>query len=72
MVALKDVGVGIADNQLISGLDWNILPGERWAIVGENGCGKSTLLKSVTVSLGSKHTAPRRAAPRRAAPIHAT
>ena len=26
----------------------NILPKERWAIVGTNGCGKSTLLKSIT------------------------
>ena len=28
MIALKSVGVGIADNQLISELDWNILPGD--------------------------------------------
>ena len=28
MIALKGVGVGIADNQLISELDWNILPGD--------------------------------------------
>ena len=28
VIALKGVGVGIADNQLISELDWNILPGD--------------------------------------------
>ena len=45
---LKDVDVGVGDNTLISGLDWSILPNERWAIVGTNGCGKSTLLKAIT------------------------
>ena len=45
---LKDVDVGVGDNTLISGLDWSILPNERWAIVGSNGCGKSTLLKAIT------------------------
>ena len=38
----------MGDNTLISGLDWSILPNERWAIVGTNGCGKSTLLKAIT------------------------
>ena len=47
-LTLQNVAVGIADNCLIANLNWNILPKERWAIVGTNGCGKSTLLKAIT------------------------
>ena len=36
-LTLKDVDVGIADNTLIKNLNWNILPNERWCIVGTNG-----------------------------------
>ncbi|MBI5519188.1 MAG: ATP-binding cassette domain-containing protein [Desulfovibrio sp.] len=29
---------------LLSGIDWTILPGEHWAVLGANGAGKTTLL----------------------------
>jgi iron complex transport system ATP-binding protein len=29
---------------LLDGVDWRVLPGERWAVVGPNGAGKTTLL----------------------------
>jgi ABC-type molybdenum transport system ATPase subunit/photorepair protein PhrA len=48
---LEGVSVGVADNCLIKGLTWAIMPHERWAIVGPNGCGKSTLLKALTGTL---------------------
>lgn len=30
--------------RLLQGVDWTVMPGERWAVVGPNGAGKSTLL----------------------------
>jgi len=50
-LSVTEVAVGVADNTLISKLNWNVMPGDRWAIVGENGCGKSTLLKALTGTL---------------------
>ncbi len=28
-------------------VDWKVLPGQRWGLVGANGCGKSTLLRAL-------------------------
>ena len=30
--------------QILRGIDWCVLPGERWVLIGPNGSGKSTLL----------------------------
>jgi len=30
--------------QILKGIDWCVLPGERWVLIGPNGSGKSTLL----------------------------
>ncbi len=30
--------------QILRGIDWCVLPGERWALIGPNGSGKSTVL----------------------------
>eukprot|EP01035_Chromulina_nebulosa_P018980 gene18980-24792_t len=40
------------NNDILNGVDWTILPYERWAIVGRNGEGKSTLLKAITSTGG--------------------
>ena len=40
------LSVGNAD--LISDINWTIMPMERWALVGQNGAGKSTLLRALT------------------------
>ncbi len=35
------------DHALMPPLNWQVNPGECWAIAGENGCGKTTLLKTL-------------------------
>lgn len=42
---LEGVGFARDGRAILSDVDWRILPGERWALLGPNGCGKSTLLK---------------------------
>ena len=41
---LQGVGFRRAGRDILSGIDWRIGAGERWAVLGPNGCGKSTLL----------------------------
>lgn len=45
---LKGVSISIGNNDLLNGIDWEVFPRERWAIVGRNGEGKSSLLKAIT------------------------
>jgi len=33
---------------ILDGIDWEVAPGEHWALIGPNGCGKTTLLKIVS------------------------
>ncbi len=42
---LADVGFERDGRRIIDGVNWRVLPGERWALLGPNGSGKSTLLK---------------------------
>jgi ATP-binding cassette subfamily F protein 3 len=35
------------DRELLSGFDWAVGAGERWALIGPNGVGKSTLLQAL-------------------------
>lgn len=39
--------VAIGGHTVCRGLDWRVMPGESWAILGRNGAGKSTLLSTV-------------------------
>ncbi len=41
----KSLSMTFGDQQLFQNLDWTVLRGERWGIVGANGIGKSTLIK---------------------------
>ena len=45
---IKSVCLSIGNNDLISNINWEMMPKERWALVGPNGSGKSTLLKALT------------------------
>lgn len=45
IVSLRNVSLNLANNILLDGVNWQIEPKERIAIVGRNGAGKSTLLR---------------------------
>ena len=47
-IELRGVTVMKAGNELISQVDWQVEPGERWVLFGPNGAGKTTLLQVVS------------------------
>ncbi|AMK11131.1 ATP-binding cassette domain-containing protein [Pseudodesulfovibrio indicus] len=48
LLRLENVSVVADGKRILRDIDWEVLPGENWMVVGENGAGKSTLLKLVT------------------------
>ena len=36
---------------ILDRVDWTVLPGERWAVVGPNGSGKTTILRVASTYL---------------------
>jgi iron complex transport system ATP-binding protein len=44
VIALHGVGVRREGTVVLDDVDWVVLPGERWVILGPNGSGKTTLL----------------------------
>jgi molybdate transport system ATP-binding protein len=47
IVKMNKVHIKYGDKVILDKIDWQILPGERWALLGHNGAGKSTLLSLV-------------------------
>ncbi|KAJ8598248.1 hypothetical protein CTAYLR_005505 [Chrysophaeum taylorii] len=41
---LEDVSIQRGPAELVRGANWEVMPRERWGLVGANGCGKSSLL----------------------------
>ena len=46
-ITLRDVGIGFAGYQAVSGIDLDIEDGEFLCLIGPSGCGKSTLLMAL-------------------------
>jgi molybdate transport system ATP-binding protein len=47
LVEMRQVTVTYGEICVLSGIDWQINQGERWAVLGHNGAGKSTLLSLI-------------------------
>lgn len=48
LLRMHNVSVVTDGVRFLHNIDWEILPGENWLILGQNGAGKSTLLKLIT------------------------
>lgn len=47
VVKLSAVSVVRSGTTLLDGIDWEVMPDQRWVVLGPNGAGKSTLLQVV-------------------------
>lgn len=47
VIQLNQVCIRYGERTILSGLDWSVNRGEKWALSGENGAGKSTLLSLI-------------------------
>ncbi len=47
MICAEQLSLHAAGRPLLQGLDWQVQPGQRVAVLGHNGAGKSTLLRSL-------------------------
>lgn len=47
-IDLRNISVRYGNEQILSGVNWKIRKGEKWALSGANGSGKSTLLSIIT------------------------
>jgi iron complex transport system ATP-binding protein len=47
-IELKDISLRRGESNLLKGLNWRVLKGQNWVILGKNGAGKTLLLQVVT------------------------
>jgi len=47
IVKMENVHIQYDEKVILDKINWQILPGERWALLGPNGAGKSTLLSLI-------------------------
>lgn len=47
LLSLQNVSVRKYDSPVLHQLDWQVLTGQQWVLVGENGAGKTTLLETL-------------------------
>lgn len=47
MLQTLALSLQIGARSLVDGLNWDILPGQCWCVIGRNGAGKSTLLRAL-------------------------
>ena len=47
IVKMNNVHIQYGEKVILDGINWQIIPGERWALLGPNGAGKSTLLSLI-------------------------
>jgi len=51
IIALRNVSLEREGMRLLDSIDWEVYPGEQWAIIGQNGAGKTLLLKIIATYL---------------------
>ncbi|MYJ94716.1 MAG: ATP-binding cassette domain-containing protein [Proteobacteria bacterium] len=51
IVRLNDVDVKLLGHTVLQGINWNLFPGEHWAVTGANGSGKTSFLRLVAGQL---------------------
>ena len=47
MIKMTDIHIKYGEKIILNKVNWQVLPGERWALLGPNGAGKSTLLSLI-------------------------
>ena len=48
LLRMSNVSVVANGTRILHNVNWTVLPGEHWLVMGDNGAGKSTLLKLIT------------------------